>query len=175
MVVPGHNYRSWWGIYWRRNMLWNSFYNVTTWRLHIILFRFMHLALCFPFIQILYFLSLSDMTLVRVSGYAAMCICRKCATTQCLGWRKKLCTSSGFVLLTRRGQDAHLRPLSPSSLQTPWNTPGPWVTHSRLAIKMCKMLPQLEKTLIGDKLKETPADLFCTVLTSFGCVLWFEC
>lgn len=146
MMVQGYN--SWWGIYQLRcvvmqaKILHNCFYNVTPCRLHINIIR---LFLCLPLIQMYFFLcffffftsflpflSLSDMMSLRVSGCAAMCIFRKRATTRCLAWRKELCTNSGFVLLTRLEQDAPPRPPNPCSLQTPWNTPGPWVTHNAL-------------------------------------------
>lgn len=158
MMVSHHNYTPWWSIYWLRcvvgqaKMLCNCFYVIPC-RLHMKWFK--HYAFVFFLFSsysnvFLSFLSLSDLMSVRVSGCAAMCIFRKCATTRCLGWRKELCTSSGFVLLIRPEQDARPRPPSPSSLQTPWNTPGPWVTHtvtlsdSQIAI-LCKKSPQLEK------------------------------
>lgn len=137
MMVQGYNYRSWWGIYPLRcvvmqaKILHNCFYNVTPCRLHI---NIMRLFLCLPLIQMYFFflLSLSDMMSLRVSGCAAMCIFRKRATTRCLAWRKELCTNSGFVRLTRLERDAPPRLPNPCSLQTPWNTPGPWVTHNAL-------------------------------------------
>lgn len=67
--------------------------------------------------------SFTDMTWVRVSGCAAMCTFKKCATTQYLDSRKEVCTSSGFVLLTRLEWDVPPRPLIPSVQRTLWNTP----------------------------------------------------
>lgn len=66
----------------------------------------------------------SDMTSVRMSGCAATCTFRKCATTQCLGSRKGVCTSSGFVPLTRPGWAVPPRLVSRCVRRTLWNTPG---------------------------------------------------
>lgn len=70
-----------------------------------------------------FFVSLPDMMWVRVSGCAAMCTFKKCATTQYLDWRKEVCTSSGFVRLTRPEWDVPPRLLIPSVQRTLWNTP----------------------------------------------------
>lgn len=69
-------------------------------------------------------LSLSDVNRVRMSGCAAMCIFKRCATSRCLGWRRKLCISSEFVLWTKPGQDAHPKPRRPSWPEILWSTPG---------------------------------------------------
>lgn len=68
--------------------------------------------------------SFSDMTSVRVSGCAATCTFRKCATTRCLGSRKGVCTSSGFMLLTRPGWDVPPRLVTRCVRRTLWNIPG---------------------------------------------------
>lgn len=67
--------------------------------------------------------SFSDVMWVRVNGCAAMCIFKKIATTQYLDSRKEVCTSSGFVPLTRLEWDVPPRLLTPSAQQTLWNTP----------------------------------------------------
>lgn len=120
----------------------NWCYNTVPRRLHLVLFKHNGLVLCFSCTIFFFFItvfsgltspshrvSFSDVTSARVSGCAAMWIFKRFAITQCLGWRKELCTSSEYVVWTRPVQGAPPKPRSPSSLQTPWNTPGLWVTH----------------------------------------------
>lgn len=187
-MVSCHNYRSWWSIYWLTcvvvpaKVLYKCFYDVIPCRLHIKWSKhFVSLFFkCTCFFLYVFCLApvffLSDMMSVRVSGCAAMCIFRKCATTRCLGWRKELSTSSGFMLLTRPEQGAPPMLQSLSSLQTPWNTPGPWVTHNTLwrltcHIKTCEM--QHHRSLRNTNCWQTQP-VWYSSNKLWCCLVWFE-
>lgn len=132
---------------------WNCFCNVTPCRVHTMWLKHHTFGSLFtsqsnvsPSLTVFVFSpSLSDVKLVRLNGCAVTCIFRKCATSQCLGWKREHGTSSGFVLWTKQEQDVPLWLLNLYLPLTHWNTPEPWVTNKTQIHKKSQHYHQLNR------------------------------